>query len=129
MISNLNINSTYHCTSFTRIIRVTSLQECLKCLQIKNNHDAFTRHGYCIAIQFYFVCSCSFRPVLSFHRVFIRAGIIQVFHFDVAIAAHAGTGRNQLTNDNVFLQSQQRINFAFNGCVGQHACCFLEGCR
>ena len=32
--------------------------------EAKNNHDAFTRHGYCIAIQFYFVrsyfiCICS----------------------------------------------------------------------
>lgn len=44
--------------AWTGLHWITLHQGWQKCLQEKNNHDAFTRHGYCIAIQFYFVRSC-----------------------------------------------------------------------
>jgi hypothetical protein len=47
--------------------------------------------------------------------------------FDVAVLGHARSGRDKLSDDDVLLQAQQRINLSLDGRFGQHACGFLEG--
>ena len=47
---------------------------------------------------------------------------------DVLIIAYARAGRDQLTDDDVFFQTDQRIDLALDRSFGQHACRLLEGC-
>lgn len=46
---------------------------------------------------------------------------------DIAVFRHARTCGDQLTNDDVFLKTKERIDFAFDGGVGQVSRRFLEG--
>ena len=55
-------------------------------------------------------------------------GESEVFYqVDILVAAHAGTRRDKLADDDVFLQAQQRIHLAFDGGVGKDAGGLLEG--
>ena len=44
------------------------------------------------------------------------------------VTLHTGTCRNQLTNDNVFLQTDQMVNLAVDSRLGQNLGGLLEGC-
>ena len=44
------------------------------------------------------------------------------------LIAYTGSGRNQLTDDNVLLQTNQVILFTLDCGIGQNLCGFLEGC-
>ena len=46
---------------------------------------------------------------------------------DIAVFRHARTCGDQLTNDDVFLKTKERIDFAFDGGVGQVSRRLLEG--
>ena len=47
----------------------------------------------------------------------------------VAVTLHAGSRRNQLTDDNVLLQADQRIHLTLDGSFRQNLGGLLEGCR
>ena len=51
------------------------------------------------------------------------------FDLDFGIARHAGTGRNELADDDILFQTDQRIRLALDSGVGEHACGLLEGSR
>ena len=59
--------------------------------------------------------------------IFIFNGRDRLNDFHFAVAAHAGTGRNQLADDDVFLEAEKRIDLALDGCIGKDAGRFLEG--
>ena len=46
---------------------------------------------------------------------------------DALVAAHAGTGGDQLAQDDVLLQADQRIDLALDGGLGQDTVGLLEG--
>src|SRR5215211_272377 len=48
---------------------------------------------------------------------------------DAAVAHHAGPGRDQLADDDVLLEADQRVALALDGRLGQHPCGLLEGGR
>ena len=50
-------------------------------------------------------------------------------HLDVAVIFHTGTGRDQASHDDVFLQTTQVIDAAGNGSFSQNAGRFLEARR
>ncbi len=61
---------------------------------------------------------------------FFRFFAARKFHgVDVFILFHAGTGGDQLAEDHVFFQTDQRVYLVFNSRLGQHARRFLEGRR
>ena len=45
------------------------------------------------------------------------------------ILLHAGTGRHQLADEDIFLQTDQRVHLGMDGRFGQHAGGPLEGGR
>ncbi len=47
-------------------------------------------------------------------------------NLNVTVALHAGTGGKQLTDDDVFLESEQRINLALDCGIGENPCGLLE---
>src|SRR5207244_27251 len=53
-----------------------------------------------------------------------------LFHFwreaHVAVVLHAGTGRDEASNNDVLFQSSQVINLTLNGGFGENARCLLE---
>ena len=40
---------------------------------------------------------------------------------------HTCTGRNKLTDNNIFLKTDKRVALAFDSRIGKDSCCFLEG--
>lgn len=48
--------------------------------------------------------------------------------FQLAVTGHACTGRNQLADDDVFLQTEEWIFLALDSGFGKNAGRFLEGC-
>ena len=83
----------------------------------------------------------SFPQTVAFGRIFSRPlqlniialnGLIcQVLTFmlnlDVAVAFHTGASRDQLTNDDIFLQAHQRVHLALDSGIGEHSGGLLEG--
>ena len=61
------------------------------------------------------------------HHIVVRK-CIRAEH-RIAITLHAGTNGDQLTNDNVLLQTDQRIYLTLDGCFRQNLRGLLEGCR
>ena len=45
----------------------------------------------------------------------------------LAVAGHAGTGWNKFTDDDIFLEAEERIFLAFDRCFGEDTGGFLEG--
>ena len=54
---------------------------------------------------------------------------VRLVDLDVGIPLQAGAGGDLLADDDVFLQAQQRVGLALDGCFGQHAGGLLEGGR
>ena len=80
---------------------------------------------FCFALCF----GCRFcRLVSAFFGVFRRRLRFVFRKADVAIAGHARTGRNQFADDDVFFQTELRIDFTFDRSFRENACGFLEGC-
>ena len=48
-------------------------------------------------------------------------------NLNIVIQLHARTCRNELADDNVFLEAEQRIDLALDGGIGQNARRLLEG--
>ena len=50
--------------------------------------------------------------------------------FHLAVTGNTGTCRNQLADDDVFLETNERIGLALDSCIGEDSGGFLEGsCR
>lgn len=64
---------------------------------------------------------CLFGSILCF---FCR--ISHLLNIDVTVASHAGTGRYEFTDDDIFLKSEQMIDLALDSCFGEDTCSFLE---
>ena len=45
----------------------------------------------------------------------------------LAVAGHAGTGRDEFADDDIFLEAEERIFLAFDRCFGEDTGGFLEG--
>src|SRR6185312_12891858 len=58
-----------------------------------------------------------------------RAGVVGRLDPDVPVHLHAGTGRDELADDDVLLQAQERVRLGVDGRVGQHPGGLLEGGR
>src|SRR5699024_6333790 len=54
-------------------------------------------------------------------------GVICWFNSHIRVAIQAGTGWNELTDDDIFLEAQQRISLAFHCSLCQNTGGFLEG--
>src|SRR5699024_8471384 len=54
-------------------------------------------------------------------------GVIWWRNSNSGVAIQAGTGWDELTDDDIFLEAQQRISFAFHRSLCQHASGLLEG--
>ena len=54
--------------------------------------------------------------------------LIICIEFQIAITLHTSTYWKQLTDDNIFLHTKQRVNLAIDSCIGQSLCSLLEGC-
>src|SRR5699024_6047134 len=54
-------------------------------------------------------------------------GVICWLNSNIGVAIQAGTGWDELTDDDIFLEAQQRISFAFHRSLCQHASGLLEG--
>ena len=64
------------------------------------------------------------RMCLRFRDSLIRAEL------DITVSLHAGSGRNQLADDNVLLRSDQRIDLSADRGIRQNPCRLLErSCR
>ena len=51
-------------------------------------------------------------------------------HLNIAVALHAGTRRQELADNDILLEAEQRIALALDGGVGEDSCGLLEGrCR
>ena len=48
-------------------------------------------------------------------------------NIDLIVGHRAGSGRNQLADGDILLESEQRIDLALDGGFGQHSGCLLEG--
>ena len=48
-------------------------------------------------------------------------------HLNIVVAGQTGTGRDQLTEDDVLLQAHQGVRAAVHGGLSEHASGFLEG--
>ena len=61
--------------------------------------------------------------------VFLRLGNhIICIELHISVTLHTGSCRDQLTDDNIFLQADQRINFTVDCCFRQYLGGLLEGC-
>ena len=58
-------------------------------------------------------------------RLFSRRSL----HLQAAIASHAGAGRDEATDDDVFLQAHEVVHLALDGGFGEHPGGLLEGGR
>ena len=65
---------------------------------------------------------------LSF-EVFHNLRIDTVVKFNVLVSLHARSGRNQFTDDYVFLQADEPVILALDCSIRENFGCFLEGCR
>ena len=54
---------------------------------------------------------------------------VRSFIVDLGVLHQTGTGRDQLTDDDILLQADQRIDLALDGCFGEDTGGFLEGSR
>ena len=51
-----------------------------------------------------------------------------MFDFNISVTFHTGSGRNKLTDNNIFLKSEQMIHLALNSRLGKNLGCLLERC-
>src|SRR6185369_10734493 len=58
-----------------------------------------------------------------------RAGVVGRLDPDVPVHLHAGAGRDELADDDVLLQAQERVRLSVDGRVGEHPGGLLEGGR
>src|SRR5699024_1574229 len=58
----------------------------------------------------------------------VRLSVVGRFHGNIGIAIQAGTGWNELTDDDVLLQTKQWVSSAFHCGLREDASGFLEGC-
>ncbi len=63
------------------------------------------------------------------HRVRVRAGLLGGLHPDVAVAVETGTRRDQLAEDDVLLQADERVALALDRRVREDLGRLLEGGR
>ena len=56
----------------------------------------------------------------------LRLGDALALHLDIRVPVHTGTGRNEVTDDDVFLETKQVITQTANGGIGEHARGLLE---
>src|SRR4051812_16599479 len=63
------------------------------------------------------------------HRVHRGLRLLGGLDPDVAVPGQPGTGRDELTDDDVLLEAQQRVALAVDGGVGEHPGGLLEGGR
>src|SRR5690606_11725238 len=56
-----------------------------------------------------------------------RTGLLGRLDADAAVALQTGTGRDQLSDDHVFLQTQERVRTTVDRRVGEHPGRLLEG--
>src|SRR5262249_26654129 len=63
------------------------------------------------------------------HRVDLGLRLLGRLHPDIAVLADARTGRDELTDDDVLLQADQRVAAGMDRRVGQHPSGLLEGRR
>src|SRR5215212_2881834 len=67
--------------------------------------------------------------VVPHHRVRLRLRLFGRLNPDIAVAIQTGAGRDQLAQDHVLLEPDQRIRLALDSSVGQHLGGLLEGGR
>src|SRR5690606_12636270 len=63
------------------------------------------------------------------HRVDLGLGLLGRLHPDVAVPRDARAGGDQLTDDHILLQPDQRVTTGVDGRVGEHPGGLLEGGR
>ena len=64
-------------------------------------------------------CSCNRQKLIQIDGLLVVA---------FAVLAHAGTRRDELTDNNVLLEAKQRVDLALDGSFGQDARGLLERC-
>ena len=83
-----------------------------------------------ILVEYNLVCLVQFSRLVEV--VLCQIDIILFLNISVqldgAVTLHTGTSRNQLTNQNVLLQTNQLIYLSVDGSLGQNLGCLLEGC-
>ena len=52
---------------------------------------------------------------------------VLAFNLYACISLHTCTGRNKLTDNNIFLKSEKMVNLTTNSSLCKRSCCFLEG--
>ena len=67
-------------------------------------------------------------PLFEIDFVFECQFFFLCVDFYIAVPFHSGSCRDQFSEDNVFLQSNQRIDLSFDGRVGKNFCRLLERC-
>src|SRR5690606_41358282 len=63
------------------------------------------------------------------NRVHRGLGLLSGLNPDVPVLRHTGTGRDELTDDDVLLETEQRVALTVNGVLGEHPGGLLEGGR
>ena len=59
----------------------------------------------------------------------IRFRVVRWFHGNIGVAVQTGSGWNELTDDDVFFQTEQGVSLSLHGGLRQAASRLLEGCR
>ena len=86
-------------------------------------HNARFFRGLLLIIQT--IRRSSLSRCLVVHRLLAGLGFNDIH---VGVALHTCTCGNELTDDNVFLKTEQVVDLALDGSLGQHLCGLLEGC-
>src|SRR5688572_7418156 len=85
-----------------------------------------TQYSYncCLSIlEFFLPIACSF--LRSHHRVIL----ILMRNDQVVVLPLTSSGRDKVTDNNVFFQAHQPVRFTANGCLAKYFSGFLEGSR
>ena len=88
--------------------------------------NILTRIKYTFIIQKKLIFLCENKFILTSFLIVLLNVVCTRADFDVLITLHTCTGRDELTNNNIFLKTDKRINLSINSSVCENLCCLLE---